>query len=475
MELIAVVDDMVRRALLTAPPLTELAHCFDILRRIRPVGRSETAKWLNRAIALALLLDRREEAAAFAAKCAGMRPSSTEEAAIDHVYCVGFNKPPEVVRARLTELEVSASIGVTCLPLSQLKGHRAALELAFYDGWRRILVLVGEDAILRLIAWPKPSPVFVTGVANLISDVGYVVDRAAYLELLRLYRTSDSLPQPLTLTPTAWWEGIDKVFYLNLKRRTDRRAHVEAELRRLGLPDSMVERYDAYEHRMGCYGASRTHIGVLVRGYERGYRRFLVVEDDFEANCSTGEFAARITRFMRRHADTFDVVMLTALVNGSSGGSSSKSSSSSSSSTVVIADKEDADLRLVRDASDAGGYLVQARFCPRLIECMAESAPKLLQTYRHWDFALDQAWKRLQRESNNWYVFEPRLARQRVLGSDTGIQHQGSGQKDAPSSMATDDRGWQELVESAVRACASRGSVPPILLRLLSKPDHKTS
>ena len=73
--------------------------------------------------------------------------------------------------------------------------------------------------------------------------------------------------------------NIDRIFYINLDHRADRRAEIENELDAKGLS---YERFPAVRHEtIGGVGCGRSHVGVLRLAKERGYKRILVLEDDF--------------------------------------------------------------------------------------------------------------------------------------------------------------------------------------------------
>jgi glycosyl transferase family 25 len=195
-------------------------------------------------------------------------------------------------------------------------------------------------------------------------------------------------------------ERIGGAFYINLARRGDRRAEVEEELKRLGL---VAERFEAIERRPGIVGCGLSHLEVLRTARARGLPNVLVLEDDFQAVVEPAAFWGALEAFFRGpQAEEFDVLMLAyyAPAVGPVGG-------------------QGPDLLVkVVEAQTASAYIVNARMYDRLIELYEWAIPELQKTGRHWDFANDQVWKRLQ-PASNWYAFKERLGKQRASFSDT--------------------------------------------------------
>ena len=68
---------------------------------------------------------------------------------------------------------------------------------------------------------------------------------------------------------------FDRVVYINLDRRPDRRTSIEANLCAMNLEGV---RFSAIAHRMGCYGASLSHLAVIRQARDDGVPGVLVLE-----------------------------------------------------------------------------------------------------------------------------------------------------------------------------------------------------
>lgn len=90
------------------------------------------------------------------------------------------------------------------------------------------------------------------------------------------------------------FEFIEKVVYINLEHRVDRKEETEAELFRY-FPKEKVIRFNAIRDSKGSVGCSKSHIGALELAKEQGWKNVLIVEDDaswderFEAEYSVLE------------------------------------------------------------------------------------------------------------------------------------------------------------------------------------------
>jgi NADPH-dependent curcumin reductase CurA len=65
------------------------------------------------------------------------------------------------------------------------------------------------------------------------------------------------------------------------------------------------------------------------------------------------------------------------------------------------------------------GYIINDHYYDTLIAVFEDAIPKFEQTNHHWLYAIDVAWKVLQRR-DTWYCFSPRIGKQRPSFSDCG-------------------------------------------------------
>ena len=74
-------------------------------------------------------------------------------------------------------------------------------------------------------------------------------------------------------------DKIDKVFYINLKHRNDRREEIEQELKSKFLFDK-TERYEAILHESPILGCTMSHITLWRNMIQNNWKTMMVIEDD---------------------------------------------------------------------------------------------------------------------------------------------------------------------------------------------------
>jgi glycosyl transferase family 25 len=211
----------------------------------------------------------------------------------------------------------------------------------------------------------------------------------------------------LVWRPSPLHQYIDKIIYINLDKRTDRREQMERQLDAFGLS---YERFPAIYHPFGIVGCSQSHQAVYRLAKERGYKNVWILEDDFEFVVSR---------------DTFEQCMMESLESGLL--------SLSSCDVCMLAynalETEDISgnsfpsmwMRIL-SAQTASSYIVWEHYYDTLIELYDTSIPLLEQTQQHWNYANDQVWKILQCQ-DRWIAPKQRLGKQRDGFSDNAQEY----------------------------------------------------
>lgn len=193
---------------------------------------------------------------------------------------------------------------------------------------------------------------------------------------------------------------IEKIFYINLDKRTDRREQIEAELAKMGLEG---ERYPGISTpHSGIIGCGYSHLNVLKLAKERGYRNVLIFEDDFEFVVSKEkmeESLEQVLGFTNEYDLDYDVIMI----------------------SYIIQKSEEVPglpfIRKILDGQTASGYIVNQKYYDDLINLYEWAIPLLESTNEHWNYANDLVWKKLQ-PNDNWFYLVDRLGRQKSSYSD---------------------------------------------------------
>ena len=100
------------------------------------------------------------------------------------------------------------------------------------------------------------------------------------------------------------FEDIEKVVYINLDERTDRRAEIERQLSI--FPSEKIVRFPAIKHLNGAIGASMSHIAVVELAIQNDWNNVLIVEDDMIWN----KFEVGYPIYEKLVSNPFDVLCL---------------------------------------------------------------------------------------------------------------------------------------------------------------------
>jgi GR25 family glycosyltransferase involved in LPS biosynthesis len=189
---------------------------------------------------------------------------------------------------------------------------------------------------------------------------------------------------------------INKVYFINLNHRLDRREHIERLLKDSDLFD-ITERISAlYNKVLPHAGCVLSHISSIERfiGSEEEY--CLILEDDFTTD-DIKNLKVNIEKLFIDNID-FDIVQL-------------------SGNHIQLSDCEYPYLKSVIDSQTTSGYIINKRFATELLDNFKESYSLISEFGRRHEYCLDIYWKKLQPISK-WYCFSPALGYQMDSYSD---------------------------------------------------------
>ena len=76
----------------------------------------------------------------------------------------------------------------------------------------------------------------------------------------------------LTKNPTY----IDKIYYINLEHRIDRKEHIENQIKKYIDPElSITKRFNAIENKNGHIGCSKSHLNIIEECIQNNYNNLL--------------------------------------------------------------------------------------------------------------------------------------------------------------------------------------------------------
>lgn len=193
-------------------------------------------------------------------------------------------------------------------------------------------------------------------------------------------------------------EYIDKIIYINLENRLERKKEIEEELNKFGLT---YERFNAISTpNFGTLGCGLSHLSILKMAKDNKWKNILIFEDDFMFLVDREEFEKNINLLFDIYNPVdFDICMLSYNLQ--------KSEPSIKYSF----------LNKVLEVQTASGYIVNEKMYDKLIELYEWAMPLLESTKQHWVYSNDQIWKKLQ-PSSKWYSFTTRIGKQRPSYSD---------------------------------------------------------
>jgi GR25 family glycosyltransferase involved in LPS biosynthesis len=199
---------------------------------------------------------------------------------------------------------------------------------------------------------------------------------------------------------------IDKMYYINLEHRTDRKEHMEKWIRKC-VPEERIERIDAvYNKEKGYIGCTQSHIKALETFIQSEHDVCCIFEDDYTP-VDDIKFWMYLARIFMSKID-FDLIQLS--YNG-----------------LVSTETEHEFLVKPTHAQTASGYMITKQFAPKLLEVFKESLELSLEYEkehgcRNSKYCCDMYWDKAM-PTSKWYVHIPRLGYQIPSYSDIEKRH----------------------------------------------------
>lgn len=234
--------------------------------------------------------------------------------------------------------------------------------------------------------------------------------RAAHTSpVLLLSPTEKTRPAPLsqTQTPTppvrtvaSPLDRFDRIYFINLDHRLDRRKEIEAELGYMQVPADKIVRIPGVipPERRGSIGCTLAHINTLRHFLDHPDQQTAVVlEDDFQFLVTPEQLDESLERFLEQKPE-WDVILLAGAVQRS---------------------KEYPELPAWRvlSAYTTSGYVVTRTMAAILLANFEEGLAKLREDPKNDDYHLDLYWRSLQPQYQ-WYMLKPVVGSQRASYSD---------------------------------------------------------
>ena len=193
-------------------------------------------------------------------------------------------------------------------------------------------------------------------------------------------------------------EQIDKIIYINMDARADRRSALLQEFDRVGFTEEKIIRFPASSYN-GCpnSGCLLSHANVLEMAYDTDLQNVLVLEDDFVFIDDVKKIHSDIKAFFELNL-LWDVVMLTTCA-------------------AIISEPTNQLISRISSSGNGAGYLVNRSMMLELSTLFKSNVENLFSTKQHWVYQNDILWKTIM-PSSQWYMFNHYLGYQKEGYSD---------------------------------------------------------
>ena len=184
---------------------------------------------------------------------------------------------------------------------------------------------------------------------------------------------------------------VDQIYFINLKKRPERKIHIIGQLQKMAIPKNQVTAITAVNlpsnPQIGC---ALSHMKALSDAAHQGYDSILILEDDFTFRVDRLVFQDRLKSLYQYHPN-WDVCLLSS-VNYK--GNKTKCHC----------------LDQVVKADTTAGYLVRKSAVSLLFNVFLQCTRPRPEFCANQS-AIDVAWQTLQPKLN-WYIFNPHLGYQ---------------------------------------------------------------
>jgi len=182
--------------------------------------------------------------------------------------------------------------------------------------------------------------------------------------------------------------------YINLLSRTDRKDHVEKELKKIGVTNPI--RFNAIKLENGALGCSMSHLKCLQLAKNADYDYIFICEDDITF-LNSELFLNQLERFLSINR-IWDVILV-------------------AENNMIPYEKVDSTCIKVSNCQTTTGYIVKREYYDKLIDNYKEGIQKQLKEPTEPEYKIDKHWFKLQKE-DNWFLITPLSVIQREDYSD---------------------------------------------------------
>lgn len=192
--------------------------------------------------------------------------------------------------------------------------------------------------------------------------------------------------------------NFEKIYYINLDSRLDRKQHISNEFERMYIPHEKIERISAIiDNDIKARGCSKSHLLAIEKFINSTYENCIVFEDDFLFSMTQSDTHNLLNKFWNLNID-WDVLLF------------SKNNIEYEVTNIYF-------LHRILRSSTTSGYAVNKKFAKILWNNFNEGIQNFTSYSKIEQYAIDGYWLRLQR-NYNWFSFNPVLGTQIESFSD---------------------------------------------------------
>ena len=186
--------------------------------------------------------------------------------------------------------------------------------------------------------------------------------------------------------------------YINLDHRIDRNNNIINQLKPF-KENNIIRLNASYFKQNGPKGCALSHIRILEMAIKNNWDNVLILEDDFIFTQPINNINIMINKFFKDNIK-WDIIMF--------------------SSNLIKFNKYNDYLNKVVEGKTTSGYAVNNQFFKTLLKTFKNcykhlDVPIYNKNLKH--FCIDMGWRNLQ-EPNDWYIFNPKLGKQKDGFSD---------------------------------------------------------
>ena len=186
------------------------------------------------------------------------------------------------------------------------------------------------------------------------------------------------------------WEFIDKIVYINLDNRQDRRDIMKSFFEKGQIPEDKIVRFSAIKRNNVALGCLESHAQILRMAKEQGWKNVLILEDDLQWSNLESQYS-ELEALTNR---PWDVILLCGWY-------------------------QEYNFPRIFKSINTGAYLVNGSYYDKFLEnrnsaiksMIAQLNSGILKIFDKRSYAADVSWNSLMKQ-DNWFGLYPCICSQ---------------------------------------------------------------